>query len=194
MIEQTVPPASGDAQDLVDILASDHRTIEDLFVQLESVPTDVGRRRDLVDVAIAELMRHAVAEEQYLYPATRRCLDGDELAERELAEHREAERLMSDIMSTDVEHPEFGPLVTRLIREVRRHMREEESVLFPMLRADCEPEALLNLGTEVLSAKKLAPTRPHPSVRLGGVTGSIMGLVDQTVDALTERPTTVEEL
>jgi hemerythrin superfamily protein len=201
MIEETaIPAAAGsDHQDLVDVLVSDHRTVEDLFVEMERDGRDGDRWRDLVDVTIAELMRHAVAEEQYLYPAVRRYLDrGDELADRELTGHRETERLMDDLMGTDVMHPDFRPLVGRLIRQVRLHMHEEESVLFPRLREACDAGTLVDLGTGVLSAKKLAPTRPHPSAPhqrlVNRVTGPIMGLLDQAVDALTDRPTSVEEL
>jgi len=76
-----VTAAGRDHQDLVDVLVSDHRTIDDLFAQLARVHRDAGRIRDLVDVTVAELMRHEVAEEQYLFPAVRRCLDdGEELA------------------------------------------------------------------------------------------------------------------
>jgi hemerythrin superfamily protein len=190
-----LPAATGDHQDLIDVLVNDHRTVEDLFVELESTGWEPQRLRDLVDVTVAELMRHAVAEEQYLYPTARTYLDdGAELADRELAEHREMERLMSELMGTEVEHPEFEVLVVRLIREVRRHVRAEESTLFPRLRAECGSDTLVNLGTEALSAKKLAPTRPHPSVPLNKLAGPLMGLVDHAVDALTDRPTTVEEL
>ncbi len=190
---------TGAPQDLVDILTSDHRTIEALFFELEQGGGDSRRQRDLIDVTIAELMAHAVAEEQYLYPAARRYLpEGDELADRELAEHREAERLMDDLMSTDVEHPEFAPLVIRLIREVRRHVQEEESMIFPQLRAECTPDTLVDLGTKVISAKKLAPTRPHPASPhrppLNKVAAPITGLIDQAVDAFADRPTSVEEL
>jgi hemerythrin superfamily protein len=188
-------PVAGDHQDLIDVLVGDHRTIEDLFLELESVGWQPRRIRDLVDVTVAELMRHSVAEEQHLYPTARRYLDdGDELADRALAEHRGAERLLSELMGTDVEHPVFGTLVSRLIGEVREHMSAEERTLFPRLRAECEPNVLVNLGTEVLSAKKLAPTRPHPSASRNKLAGPIIGLVDQAVDALTDRPTTVDEL
>jgi hypothetical protein len=46
----------------------------------------------------------------------------------------------------------------------------------------------------VLSAKKLAPTRPHPSISRNKLLGPLVGLADQAVDALTDRPTTLEEL
>jgi hemerythrin superfamily protein len=216
--------------DVIDVLADDHRAVEDLFVEWERLgwsweraawsprrvgwsprrvgwsPRRVGwspqRHRDLVDIAVAELTRHMVAEEQYLYPAVRRCPgDGDELADRALAEHREIERLMTGLMGTDVEHPAFGTLVARLILQVRQHVRAEESVLFPRLRAECEPDELVELGTGVLSAKKLAPTRPHPSISsvsrnklVGPLVGPLVGLADQAADALTDRPTTLDEL
>lgn len=36
--------------------------------------------------------------------------------------------------------------------------------------------------------------RPHPSIPVNRVAAPIVGLVDQAVDTLTDRPTTVEEL
>lgn len=186
---------TGDHQDLIDVLVRDHCTIEDLFLELESVGWQPRRIRDLVDVTVAELMRHTVAEEQYLYPAAHRYLDeGDRLAGHALAEHRAIEGLMSDLMGTDVEHPGFESLINRLIREVRQHVFAEETELFPRLRDECDPNLLVDLGTEVLSAKKLAPTRPHPAAPRNKLAGPIIGLVDQAVDALTDRPTSVDEL
>lgn len=39
-------------------------------------PNDSERRGKLAEQAITELVRHSVAEEAYLYPATRRCVPG----------------------------------------------------------------------------------------------------------------------
>jgi hemerythrin-like domain-containing protein len=189
----------GRPQDLVDVLVADHLVLEDLFVELERGGVTSERRRDLIDVTIAELVRHANAEEQYLYPAARRYLaDGDEVANRELAEHRAAERLMNDLMSTDVEHPEFDALVARLVDRIREHIRGEEELMLAPLRAACDPETLVALGTEVISAKMLGPTRPHPSAPhrppLNKVTAPIVSLLDHAVDAFADRPTSVDEL
>ena len=181
--------------DLVDVLTGDHRAVEDLFGQLEQVGWQPTRIRDLIDVTVAELMRHDVAEEQYLYPLVRRCLDdGEELSAGALAAHHDVERLMNDLMGTDVEHPVFASLVGRLMRAVRTHFRHEETAVFPRLRSSCDVNNLVNLATEVLSAKMLAPTRPHPAAPLGRITGPLIGLLDQAVDALTDRPTSVDEL
>lgn len=67
--------------DVVSVLTDDHRAVEQVFVQLESRQGEPGIRRDLADHVIAELVRHSVAEEQYLYPAARKALpDGDTVA------------------------------------------------------------------------------------------------------------------
>src|SRR5688572_12029267 len=55
-------------QDVVDILIADHREMMELLGQVKHT-SDTSRRRDLADTVIAEVMRHAVAEETYVYPA-----------------------------------------------------------------------------------------------------------------------------
>jgi hypothetical protein len=51
---------------------------------------------------IAELVRHSVAEEEYMYPAARKTLEGgDQLADHELEEHAKAEKLMKELDGLD---------------------------------------------------------------------------------------------
>jgi hemerythrin superfamily protein len=197
---QEITGEPGGPQDMISILMSDHRTVDQLFVELEGGSAATPeRRRDIVDVLIAELMRHSAAEEQYLYPAARQFLSaGEDLAGREVAEHARVEELMNDLIRTDAEDFRFDELVGRLISEVRQHVQEEESELFPQLRRSVDAETLVRLGTEILSAKKLAPTRPHPAAPdhppMNKVAGPLAGLIDQAMDSLTDRPTSVEDL
>ncbi|MGW5687970.1 hemerythrin domain-containing protein [Nonomuraea sp. NPDC003754] len=78
--------------DVIAVLTHDHREVERMFTELEQLGTaDVDRRQTLTEKVIIELVRHSVAEEAYLYPAVRDLLpDGDQLADRELAEHAQA--------------------------------------------------------------------------------------------------------
>jgi len=65
-------------QDVVDVLTADHRDVTALIGEIWTI-RDPMMRRDLADTAISELVRHAVAEEMYVYPAMRKHLpDGDE--------------------------------------------------------------------------------------------------------------------
>lgn len=186
-------------RDVVDVLMTDHREVEAIFVELESRQGTPEHRRRLADVVIAELVRHSVAEEAYVYPAARKALpDGDQLAEHEIAEHADAERTMKELESLDPSEPRFDELLTKLTATIRHHVREEESDLFPRLRAACAREELVELAGKVEAAKKSAPTRPHPAAPDHPPANKLLapgtGLVDRMRDALSGRPTSMREL
>jgi hemerythrin superfamily protein len=178
-------------QDLVDAIMTDHREVEAVFAELET-STDPRTRRELVEHVIAELVRHSVAEEQYLYPTARKVLpDGDEIADHELAEHAEAEELMKALEETTETEPRFDELVGKLIEEIRHHLGEEEGDLLPKLRAACDAAELRELGRKFERSKKMAPTRPHPSAPdrppANKILGPGLGLIDRVRDALSGR-------
>jgi hemerythrin superfamily protein len=180
-------------QDLVDFIVADHREVETVFAELE-VSGDQRSRRALVEHVIAELVRHSVAEEQYLYPTARKALpDGDEIADHELEEHAEAEELMKALDGTDVGDPRFDELLGKLMADIRHHLTEEEADLLPRLRSACDAAELRELGEKFQQSKKLAPTRPHPSAPdrppANKILGPGVGLIDRMRDALGGRHT-----
>ncbi|MFG3600330.1 hemerythrin domain-containing protein [Micromonospora chersina] len=186
-------------RDVVDVLMADHREVEAIFVELESRQGTPEHRRQLTDVVIAELVRHSVAEEAYVYPAARKALpDGDQLAEHEISEHADAERTMKELESLDPSEPRFDELLTKLTATIRHHVQEEENDLFPRLRAACAREELVELAGKVEAAKKSAPTRPHPAAPDHPPANKLLapgtGLVDRMRDALSGRPTSMREL
>jgi hemerythrin superfamily protein len=181
-----------EGENLISVLVTDHREVEEMFTELETEGLSPQRRAELRDKVIAELVRHSVAEEMYLYPATRTALPGgDQLADREIEEHAAAERLMKDLEKVDPQDVKFDDLLTQLITDVRGHIGEEETDLFPRLQAACSEQELVDLGAKVQLAKKVAPTRPHPSAPdtppLNKVMGPPMGIVDRIRDALSGR-------
>jgi hemerythrin superfamily protein len=187
------------AHDLIDILVTDHREVETMFAELETGTGDPEHRRNLADVVIAELVRHSVAEEMYLYPTARKTLpDGDQLAEHEISEHAEAERIMNDLDGLDSTDPRFDTEVARLAAAIRHHVQDEETDLFPRLREACSREELLELGHRVEAAKKIAPTRPHPMAPDRPPFNKLLapgtGLVDRVRDALSGRATSPSDL
>src|SRR5215207_2549409 len=95
------------APNVIDTIMEDHREVEELFA-MASNTRDSQEFKRIVDLTIAELVRHSVAEEMYLYPALREHLsDGDELADHELEEHAEAERTMKEIEKLDADDPQI---------------------------------------------------------------------------------------
>lgn len=178
--------------DLVDILIQDHRDVESAFGEYERGGLLPEQRRDLVDHIITELVRHSVAEEQYLYPAARKELsDGDRIADHEIQEHFEAESVMKEIEGLDAESEDFDRLVRQLIDDIRHHVTEEERDLFPRLRKACSEQDLRELGDKIVQAKRSAPTRPHPSAPDKPPANFVMdpgaGMIDRMRDALSGR-------
>ncbi|MGW7197330.1 hemerythrin domain-containing protein [Streptomyces chryseus] len=149
--------------DVVQELVTDHREVEELFRLLLSLSSGDTRRREVADQVTMELVRHSVAEEAYLYPSVRRFLDnGDELADKELADHARAERLMRDLEDIEADDPRFDRLITQLLDEVNAHFQDEELRLFPALHLACPDELLAAQGAKIRQARKAAPTRSHP--------------------------------
>ncbi|GAB2595866.1 hemerythrin domain-containing protein [Streptomyces capparidis] len=178
--------------DVIAELTTDHREVEEMLEQLLAVPPGDQARRDIVDRLTIELIRHAVAEEEHLYPAVREHLaEGDALADKELADHAEVERILKDLEGLDPTDARFEQLVARLRTTVGEHVEDEERRLFVMLRDACSPQALTELGDRVRRAKRTAPTRPHPAAPDTPPANKLLapgaGLVDRARDALTGR-------
>ena len=88
---------------------------------------------------------------------------GDDIADKEIFEHSEIERALKDLESVAATDADFGTVTRRLMDEVLEHVPEEENTLFPLLVEHASKEDLLELGEQVQTAKRVAPTRPHPS-------------------------------
>ncbi len=134
--------------DLLEVLVEEHRTVERLFAVFETT-ADRARRRNTLATMLAELQRHGETEERYLYPATREYLSaGVDLAGHELRELAEVDALAERVRRLDDADPEFEPLVDALMTGIRHHVQEQETELFPRLRAACVPETLRQLGAD----------------------------------------------
>lgn len=183
-----------DQRDIIEVLTHDHREVEQMFGEYEALPATGSddQRKDLVDQMIIELVRHSVAEEQYLYPTVReKVAGGGPLADRELQEHAEAEKTMNSLDKLGPGDAEFDQTVGKLMTEIKSHVAEEEGELFPQLRQACTPQELIDLGSKVEAAKKVAPTRPHPAAPdtppFNKVAGPGAALVDRVRDFVTGR-------
>ena len=178
--------------DVIAELIVDHREVDEMLTKLQGDELSPEDRQDGMEHVIAELVRHAIAEESYLYPAIEdRVPNGKVIAAKERADHQEVEELLKQLEGEDPHAPESRPLVKRLTTQLRAHIADEEDNLFPALRAVYSEQELKDLGDKVRIAKKAAPTRPHPSAPRGELArktmGPMVGLVDRTRDLLTGR-------
>ncbi len=179
--------------DVVDELSSDHREALALLDRLAN-SIDADQRRDLADTVIAEVVRHAVAEEMYVYPAMREHVpDGDQAVEHDIEEHKQLEGTMKQLEAVDPGEPRFDSLVREMTEQLRHHAYDEETEQFPRLRERIPRDELVRMREKVETAKKLAPTRPHPSAPnselFHKLAGPGVGMVDRLRDRLTHRST-----
>src|SRR5690625_7373602 len=98
----------------------------DLIGQIQQATT-AEQRRDTVDTVIAEIMRHAVAEEMHVYPAMEKYLpNGAEEVEDDKQQHAELVEVMKKLEEGDADTEEFMALVRGVEANVRHHVGDED--------------------------------------------------------------------
>ena len=187
-----------DAQrDVIEVLEHDHREVEEMFAELESLRGAVSedaksRRKDLAEQVTIELVRHSVAEEVIVYPQVEKKVSADEV-EHARKEHAEAEETLQRLEKLDADDPAFDDELETLMREIRHHIADEEGQMFAHMRQVIDEDELRTLGARVEAFKKVAPTRPHPNVpneplpRMAA--GPAASLLDRMRDLATGRGT-----
>ncbi len=148
--------------DAVDVLTRDHRHIEDLFASYES-SSDPSERTRIAHAVVHDLAVHGEIEELLFYPRIRSAVaDGDALADEAVHEHIEIKRTLNDIDRMRAEDESFDDKMRELMAEVRHHVEEEESELFPRIREAVSRDDLVELAGHLDAARAMVPTRPHP--------------------------------
>jgi hemerythrin superfamily protein len=184
--EPAVSTTDSKTQDAIELLVTDHREVDQMFAQIES---GQGNKDELVRQITKELSMHAAVEEQILYPAMRRVLDdGDAKVEEAIQEHQEMKEALSDIERLGSSPQREGKL-QKLMADVRHHVQEEEGELFPEMRSKVSEDELRSMGAAMASAKKMAPTHPHPNAPstppgnvVAGAAAAVMDKVRDAVD------------
>jgi len=177
-----------DTPDVITVLRHDHHRVEELFKKVQDHARFRNRRKEIADQVIIELVRHAVAEEHYIYPILRAAAGGQAVVDHALIANAAAEALMRQLEPLEPTDEIFDRVLIKLKALTRSHVADEEAQLFPCLAAACPPMELRELGEKVQASRSIRPTRPYPSaptVPAGNLlVGPVPGLVDRVRDAL----------
>jgi hemerythrin superfamily protein len=141
-------PAVHEAPDAIALLERDHREVEDLFERFEAAGSDAEKGEIAEQICMA-LKVHAQIEEELFYPPARDETGDAGLVDEALVEHMSAKVLIAQIESMEPGQPLYDAKVKVLGEQIRHHVEEEESELFPEVR-----ETGMNL--EALGAKLAA--------------------------------------
>jgi len=136
--------------DAVSLLEEQHREMEKLFEELETV-SGVRKRKQFLEIA-DKLAIHATIEERDFYPAVRAKATEAILLES-LEEHLGIKRVLTDLLAVDVDDETFDAKVKVLKEQIEHHVEEEENDLFPKVRQ------LLDAATSIAIAQQMTATQ-----------------------------------
>jgi hemerythrin superfamily protein len=141
-------------KDALALLRADHETVSELVEKYERGKNraDSDKKEQMAQQICQELTIHAQIEEEIFYPALREASEEAEeaLAEAEV-EHGSVKKLIEEIEGSSPESELFDAQIKVLGEYVKHHVKEEQSVLFPMAR-DSDLD-LKELGRELAARK-----------------------------------------
>jgi hemerythrin superfamily protein len=120
--------------------------------------TSPSRKHAIVDVLSLALEVHAKLEEEIFYPAMR-TVDPD-LVQESYEEHGEMKRLIGELSRMEPADREYDLTVMSLMREVLRHVADEETKLFPDAERVLGEERLAELGAQ-MTRRRMELVAPH---------------------------------
>lgn len=144
----------------IEIIKRDHRNIEALFEECESLDDRAFEtKRQVVEKITQELKLHTQMEERIFYPRAKEAFieEDDKMVEEAFAEHDVAKRLLEELSVTHPEDPQFDAKVKVLNENIAHHVMEEEEELLPKAEQVIK-EGILNQIGEEMQAFKLEHT------------------------------------
>lgn len=186
--------------DAITVLRHDHEQVLALFdrlaqgpsVRTGALPSELGRRAELVNELVMLESAHEAVEEQHFWPMVRRAVPGgDELAARAIGQEQAGKRIFHELLRAHPTLPDYEDLLERFIAEGRQHIGFEQDEVWPRVIEAVDDRQLRRVGERLAAAKQNAPTRPHPSTpgtaTVQRIAGPFAGAMDRMRDTVTGR-------
>ena len=144
---------TGEPEDAIKLLTTDHREVEALFKKFEAAKDDDSAKADIVAQICEALSVHAEIEEEIFYPAARDALDekGEDLVDEAEVEHESIKSIVEWLEDAEPGDEHYDAKVKVLTEYVKHHVKEEETELFPKVKKTNLD--LDNLGAELFERK-----------------------------------------
>ena len=154
----------------LELLKRDHQEVDKLFKQFEDIKegAEDSAKEELVTQICDALTVHAAIEEAIFYPAARQALpqeQGQDLLDEAAVEHQTLKDIIGRLEMAPTSDPLYDAGVKVLSEYVKHHVREEESELFPKVRAsDMDLQAI---GRQLEERKQQLEAEASQSSRNG---------------------------
>ncbi|GGY78946.1 hemerythrin [Cellvibrio zantedeschiae] len=140
------------AKDATALLRADHKEVNDLFDEYESVRSS-AKKKELVSKICLALTVHAQIEEEIFYPAVKLALKDKELIPEAAVEHATLKSLIAQIEGVEPDGELFDAKVKVLSEYVKHHVKEEQNEIFPKAKESSKLD-LIELGAQLLERKE----------------------------------------
>jgi hemerythrin superfamily protein len=122
-------------------LATEHAAVSKIFDALEDTTNKNTARRSMMLAQLKHaLAKHALQEENVVYPALRDS-GQTEAADSLNNDHGYVKQYLYELENCAKDSDSFLAILGRFRTDLDKHVREEEDLLFPALKAQLSPEA-----------------------------------------------------
>ncbi|MBO9499160.1 MAG: hemerythrin domain-containing protein [Novosphingobium sp.] len=149
---------------IFDDLIADHQRQRELIAQVMDAPADGEKRGKCFEQLRIELQAHAAAEEETLYATMLADPELREDARHSVAEHKEIDDLLGELVETDLSSPGWIATFKKLCERYLHHIDEEEREMFPAAakRLTLAEEERLGRVFERRKPRELEHAEAHP--------------------------------
>jgi iron-sulfur cluster repair protein YtfE (RIC family) len=138
----------------LNLLKQDHRKVEKIIEELlNTTARSVAKRRELLQVLKSELQLHEKVEEELFYPKLERGKDKEMILEA-YEEHHLVDNILAELEETAPNDEHFKAKLTVLQENLKHHIKEEETEIFPEARRKLGEKKLEQLGEEISKMKE----------------------------------------
>jgi len=178
--------------DAINLLETDHRTVEELFSRAED--EGPSRQREIFVNIKGELDVHAHIEEVIFYPELLAEGDKDlqDIVREGIEEHSQIKKFLGELAATGSDGDTFAAKLKVLIEDTRHHVKEEENEMFGMVRDQLSAEQIEKLGDRMQAEKDkfqkangIKPVPPKPGILQAAADG-VVGLIDRVLGGVPE--------
>jgi len=182
--------------DAISFLRQDHKSVLGLLEVLDGALSDSGSQLSGLAAMVTNLViaesQHEAIEEQWFWPAVRRALDdGDALADKAIQQEQAGKKLLQQLENSQPGRPDYHEALQAFVAAGREHIDFEQNEVFPKFEAAVSREQLETIGRRLETAKKVAPTRPHPGTPPSSLmlktAGMVVAVLDHLRDVVTGR-------
>jgi hemerythrin superfamily protein len=134
------------------LIRLDHEKVNTIFTEVGATK-DPQKLQEYFGQIYKDLLAHAQAEEEVVYPKVR-SFYGDDNTQELYDEQAEMKRMLDEIKAIDPANAdEFRSKIKDLMDAVGDHIRQEESTMFAAIDKNCSDEQKEQMATEFKAAK-----------------------------------------